>query len=77
MGLRNKTKLEAIKNTPHDQGRMDQQPSYEFTARYEDDSRVELDVIERLKSNIAMLDDLQQRLSFMNGELENIIGSRK
>ena len=49
---------------------------YERPKHYEDDS-IELDAIERLKSNILMLDDLQKRLSFMNNEIENIIGSRK
>ena len=50
--------------------------TYERPKHYEDES-VELDAIERLKSNILMLDDLQKRLGFMNTEIENIIGSRK
>ena len=37
---------------------------------------VELDLIERLKANILMLDDLQKRLGFMNSELESVLGSR-
>jgi hypothetical protein len=49
---------------------------YERIKHYEDES-VELDAIERLKSNILMLDDLQKRLSFMNHEIEKIIGSKK
>lgn len=38
---------------------------------------IELDAIERLKSNILMLDDLHNRLRFMNDELENVLGSKK
>jgi hypothetical protein len=41
------------------------------------DGDVELDAIERLKSNILMLNDLQSRLHFMNTELESVIGSKK
>ena len=51
-------------------------PSYERSNHYEDDT-VELDAIERLKSNILMLDDLQKRLGFMNQEIEQILGTRK
>ena len=40
-------------------------------------AKVELDVIERLKSNIYMLDDLQSRLGFMNQELESLLRNRK
>lgn len=47
------------------------------TPRHYQDGDVELDAIERLKSNILMLDDLQQRLSFMNSEIESVIGRRK
>ncbi len=41
------------------------------------DANIELDAIERLRSNIMMLDDLQQRLGFINNELESVIGSKK
>lgn len=50
--------------------------SYERAKHYEDES-IELDAIERLKSNILMLDDLQKRLSFMNNEIQSIIGTSK
>lgn len=76
MGLRSNTQLKAVKDAPLNQEEALKQ-SFELPTRYEDDHRVELDVIERLKFNIAMLDDLQQRLKFMNDELENVIGSRK
>lgn len=49
----------------------------EISAYTEHDDSIELDAIERLKSNIMMLDDLQKRLRFMNDELEHVIGSRK
>ncbi len=45
--------------------------------KHYEDGEIELDAIERLKSNILMLDDLQQRLGFMNTELESILGTRK
>mgnify|MGYP000114906093 CR=1 FL=1 len=50
--------------------------SYQAPKHYQD-GEIELDAIERLKSNILMLDDLQQRLGFMNNELEQILGSKK
>lgn len=49
---------------------------YESSRRHADES-IELDAIERLKSNIVMLDDLQNRLRFMNNELETLLGTRK
>lgn len=49
--------------------------AYQRPQHYQDD--VEMDAIERLKSNILMLDDLQKRLGFMNSEIQEIIGSRK
>ena len=49
---------------------------YESSHRHGDKS-IELDAIERLKSNIVMLDDLQNRLRFMNNELETLLGTRK
>ncbi len=51
-------------------------PQYQAPRHYHDRD-VELDAIERLKSNLIMLDDLQQRLKFMNNELESIIGTKK
>ncbi len=42
-----------------------------------DSEDVELDIIERLKSNVFKLGDLQSRLGFMNNELEKVIGSHR
>ena len=42
-----------------------------------DSEDVELDIIERLKSNVSKLGDLQSRLGFMNNELEKVIGSHR
>ena len=51
--------------------------AYYESARRHGDETIELDAIERLKSNIIMLDDLQNRLRFMNNELETLLGTRK
>ncbi len=51
--------------------------AYYESARLQGDESVELDAIERLRSNIVMLDDLQNRLRFMNNELETLLGTRK
>ena len=73
MGVRKKV-TDSKKRLPGSQVRSD---SYELSHGFNLSSEdVELDVIERLKSNILMLDDLQQRLSFMNSELESVLGSR-
>ncbi|MCJ8275975.1 MAG: hypothetical protein MJK18_03970 [Bdellovibrionales bacterium] len=76
MGLREKTKQDSIKVLAQKADPISTESNFELPTRYEQDHGVELDLIERLKSNIAMLDDLQQRLGFMNDELENVIGSR-
>ena len=73
MGLREKTRQESMKVVTAHQDRLATEPNYELPTHYEDDHRIELDVIEQLKSNIAMLDDLQKRLHFINNELETII----
>ena len=76
MGLTKKTKQEKVKVLIESSDHL-QAESFELPTRFEEDTGVELDVIERLKSNIAMLDDLQKRLGFMNSELESIIGRRQ
>ena len=44
----------------------------------QENDEVELDVIERFKSNMVVLDDLQQRLGFMNNEIEAlVVGTKK
>lgn len=43
----------------------------------DEEEAVELDVIEQLKANILMLNELQTRLRFMNDELHNVIGTKK
>ena len=44
----------------------------------QDNDEMELDVIERFKSNMVLLDDLQQRLGFMNNEIEAlVVGTKK
>lgn len=73
MGLREKTRQESVRVLTSNQDRLAHESDFELPTRYEDDYRVELDVIEQLKSNIAMLDDLQKRLRFMNNELETLI----
>ena len=72
MGLRDNTNAEV--KIVQDQSIAPQQ--YQAPKHYHDGD-VELDAIERLKSNILMLDDLQQRLRFMNSEIESAIGVRK
>ena len=73
MGLREKTNLKKQTETP---GQSLVPQSYQAPRHYHDGD-VELDAIERLKSNILMLDDLQNRLKFMNNEIESIIGTKK
>ncbi len=73
MGLRKKTDSKTKLETQAAKPAVSQQ--YQAPRHYHDGD-VELDAIERLKSNIMMLDDLQQRLRFMNGEIESIIGRR-
>lgn len=73
MGLRKKTDSNPKANTATKSAAV---PAYQAPKHYHDGD-VELDAIERLKSNILMLDDLQQRLRFMNNEIESIIGSKK
>ncbi len=75
MGLLKKTNSKSkMDNTASANSPISQQ--YQGPKHYHDGD-VELDAIERLKSNIMMLDDLQQRLRYMNGEIESIIGRRK
>ena len=74
MGLRSKTDTNK-KLTPTLANKVTES-SYQAPKHYHDGD-VELDAIERLKSNIMMLDDLQERLRFMNNEIESIIGSKK
>lgn len=74
MGLREKTDSKAKLDTTATSNLAAAQ-SFQAPTYYHDGD-VELDAIERLKSNILMLDDLQQRLRFMNGELESILGRR-
>ncbi len=74
MGLREKMGLKKKLETAQSSAAISQQ--YQAPKHY-NDGDIELDAIERLKSNIMMLDDLQQRLRFMNGEIESIIGRRK
>ena len=38
---------------------------------------IELDIIEQLKESVFELGDLQSRLSFINDELEKVIGSHR
>ena len=73
MGLRES--LEASKRAEANHSRV-AAPQYQAPKHYQD-SDIELDAIERLKSNILMLDDLQQRLRFINNELETVLGTRK
>ncbi|MEM7647307.1 MAG: hypothetical protein AAF203_10385, partial [Pseudomonadota bacterium] len=68
-------KQESVKKAPHGR-QQDHELRFSKSSvdlpHLESDS-VELDVIEKLKSNILMLDDLQQRLGFMNDELESVL----
>lgn len=73
MGLRENTSLKKTTEIP---AQNVASQSYK-TPRHYRDADVELDALERLKSNILMLDDLQKRLRFMNSEIESVIGSRK
>lgn len=74
MGLREKNNN--FKTKAAVQESLKQEASYNPPKHYIDDN-VELDAIERLKSNIMMLDDLQKRLAFMNDEIEYVIGTKK
>lgn len=74
MGLRRKT--DTTKSVQIKENHDLPAQSYQAPNHYRDGD-VELDAIERLKSNILMLDDLQERLRFMNNELESVIGSKK
>ena len=75
MGLREEKSREVIKmaqetlEVPFD--------NYIPSPILDEEEAVELDLIEQLKANIAMLGELQSRLGFMNKELESVIGSRK
>lgn len=74
MGLRKKTDTNKTTNMEPQSAVA---PQHYQAPKHYHDGDVELDAIERLKSNILMLDDLQQRLRFMNNELESILGSKK
>ncbi|MCB0377686.1 MAG: hypothetical protein KDD33_04275 [Bdellovibrionales bacterium] len=75
MGLREKKIKENDKSRIA--GSMVYAPSEKlYTPQIQEDETLELDVIERLKSNISMLEDLNSRLGFMNKEIENIIGAK-
>jgi hypothetical protein len=71
MGLRKKTDSKSQVDTIPTQASVSR--SY-ANHPHDEPGDVELDAIERLKSNIMMLDDLQQRLQFMNDELDAILG---
>jgi len=73
MGLRSKTAVNKKSQTKSSDLAA---PSYDWANQYQGE-QVELDVIERLKSNISMLDNLQKRLGFINNELQNVIGNKK
>lgn len=74
MGLRKKTDSSQKNNKALQTGTA---PQHYQPAKHYHDNDVELDAIERLKSNILMLDDLGQRLQFMNKELKSIIGLKQ
>lgn len=71
MGLREKTSEEKKIILPGTDLSISQNSRHSY-----DEQPIELDLIEQLKSNILMLDDLQQRLGFMNTEIESILGSK-
>ena len=74
MGLRKKEKESFSKY--QNQKSLAKKPDYYQAPGLDFDDSIELDVIERLKANIAMLQDLQSRNKFMNKELASIIGSK-
>lgn len=74
MGLREK-KTHSMAKKLSEKEAFEPTQNYQLPSDMEDDS-VELDVIERLKSNISMLEDLNSRLHFMNIELESVLGSK-
>lgn len=74
MGLPEKTNSNNKATAVHQRGTS---PQHYHAPKHYQDGDMELDAIERLKSNILLLDDLQSRLQFMNNELESILGTKK
>ena len=74
MGLRGNTNVKTKAKVAQEQSIS---PKQYHAPKHYHDGDVELDALERLKSNILMLGDLEQRLRFMNKEIESVIGLRK